>query len=81
MPQQRPSPDEYAPLLNDNMNRSDDEVGHVDASELAREGTPLPKLQLAIVYYLQLSEPMTSMVIIPFINEVRFCAIPYIFCP
>jgi hypothetical protein len=34
--------------------------------------TPLPKLQLFIVYYMQLAEPISAMVISPFVNEVRW---------
>ena len=33
--------------------------------------TPLPKLQIAILMLLHLSEPITSHCIFPFINQVR----------
>ena len=32
--------------------------------------TPLPKLQLSILLYLQLAEPLTSTVIYPFVNKL-----------
>ena len=31
--------------------------------------TPLPKLQLGVLLYLQLAEPITCTVIYPFVNE------------
>lgn len=34
------------------------------------EETPLPKLQLFILLYLQLAEPITSTVIYPFVNQL-----------
>lgn len=40
------------------------------AKNLSGRSTPLPIGQLAILYYLQLAEPMSSQVILPFINEV-----------
>lgn len=33
--------------------------------------TPLPKLQIAILLAIQLAEPISSMLILPFINQVR----------
>jgi hypothetical protein len=33
------------------------------------ERTPLPKLQLAIVFLIQFAEPITATVIYPFINQ------------
>jgi len=36
------------------------------------ERTPLPKLQIGIILFLQISEPLCSMSIYPYINEVRF---------
>ena len=32
--------------------------------------TPLPKVQLALLLYLQLAEPITSTVIYPFVNQL-----------
>lgn len=32
--------------------------------------TPLPKLQLAILFYIQLAEPIASTVIYPFVNQL-----------
>ena len=37
-----------------------------------RRSTPLPKLQIGILLFLQISEPLCSMSIYPYINEVRF---------
>ncbi|KAF6748560.1 major facilitator superfamily domain-containing protein [Ephemerocybe angulata] len=34
------------------------------------ERTPLPKLQLAVVFLVQFSEPVTAMVIYPFVNQL-----------
>ncbi|EIW57757.1 MFS general substrate transporter [Trametes versicolor FP-101664 SS1] len=42
----------------------------VDASDPGVEETPLPKLQLFILLYLQLAEPITSTVIYPFVNQL-----------
>ncbi|KAI9001565.1 MFS general substrate transporter, partial [Trametes punicea] len=39
-------------------------------SEQGVEETPLPKLQLFILLYLQLAEPITSTVIYPFVNQL-----------
>ena len=36
----------------------------------SRRRTPLPKLQIAILLYLQLAEPITSTVIYPFVNQL-----------
>ena len=33
--------------------------------------TPLPKLQLGVLLFFQLAEPITSQCIYPFINQVR----------
>ena len=33
------------------------------------ERTPLPKLQLLIVFLIQFAEPITAMVIYPFVNQ------------
>ena len=35
------------------------------------ERTPLPLVQIGVLLFLQLSEPVTSQAIYPFINEVR----------
>lgn len=37
---------------------------------LEEKRTPLPKLQLAIVIFLQISEPLSSQSIYPYINQV-----------
>lgn len=41
-----------------------------DGKKLLR--TPLPKFQLAILLFSQFCEPMTSISIFPYINQVRF---------
>ena len=40
----------------------------VDAEQVLE--TPLPKLQLFLLLYLQLAEPVTSTVIYPFVNQL-----------
>ncbi|EIW57761.1 MFS general substrate transporter [Trametes versicolor FP-101664 SS1] len=42
----------------------------VDAPDVEVAATPLPKLQLFILLYLQLAEPITSTVIYPFVNQL-----------
>ncbi|KAH8102773.1 MFS general substrate transporter [Phellopilus nigrolimitatus] len=51
-----PEINEETPLLDDQAKKSD--------------ATPLPKLQIAVLSFLQLSEPVTSQSIYPFINEL-----------
>jgi len=34
------------------------------------ERTPLPKLQLAIVFLIQFAEPITALVVYPFVNQL-----------
>ena len=59
MPLQRPqgTPDEETPLLRD--------------TNAPRKETPLPITQIVVLLLLQLSEPITSLSINPYINEVR----------
>jgi hypothetical protein len=38
--------------------------------DIAAQSTPLPRLQLFIVLFLQLTEPLTSQVIYPFAPQV-----------
>lgn len=38
--------------------------------EVSAGPTPLPKVQLALLLYLQLAEPITSTVIYPFVNQL-----------
>lgn len=38
--------------------------------------TPLPKLQIAVLLFFQLAEPITSQCIYPFINQVRSLLFP-----
>lgn len=42
----------------------------IDAPDVEGTATPLPKLQLFILLYLQLAEPITSTVIYPFVNQL-----------
>ena len=54
--------------------RADDEHEHPQAEEVQEEcppaETPLPKMQLFILLYIQLAEPITSTVIYPFVNQL-----------
>jgi hypothetical protein len=52
-----PQPEEGTPLLSD--------------SNLPREETPLPVTQIIVLLLLQLCEPITSLSINPYINQVR----------
>lgn len=42
-----------------------------DKDRKPKEPTPLPKLQLGVLLFFQLAEPITSQCIYPFINQVR----------
>jgi len=56
--------DEETPLLRSSVpddNPKDD-----------RKPTPLPKGQIAVLLLLQLAEPISSMSIVPYINQVSF---------
>ncbi|KAL1746371.1 major facilitator superfamily domain-containing protein [Schizophyllum fasciatum] len=44
--------------------------GDAERAAAAKKETPLPMLQLAIVYLIQFSEPLTGLVIYPFIAEL-----------
>ena len=52
-----PEPEEATPLLRD--------------GKPPRKETPLPITQIVVLLILQLSEPITSLSIRPYINEVR----------
>ena len=52
-----PEPDEETPLLHD--------------GNTPRKDTPLPITQIAVLLLLQLTEPLTSLAIRPYINQVR----------
>ena len=56
------------------LRATDDEPAHsvVDEAQEERPAaeTPLPKLQLFILLYIQLAEPITSTVIYPFVNQL-----------
>ncbi|KAH9948712.1 MFS general substrate transporter [Amylocystis lapponica] len=51
---------------------SDERPASIEQSETqpSRRETPLPKLQLFILLYLQLAEPVTSTVVYPFVNQL-----------
>ncbi|TFY59310.1 hypothetical protein EVJ58_g5857 [Rhodofomes roseus] len=49
---------------------SDTQVDHEPAGDHPVGDTPLPKLQLFILLYIQLAEPITSTVIYPFVNQL-----------
>jgi len=44
-----------------------DVIANVDEEQ--RKSTPLPRLQLFITYLIQFSEPITALVIYPFVNQ------------
>ena len=47
-------------------------IGTENSSQIVqqdRKPTPLPKLQLFITYLIQFSEPITALVIYPFVNQ------------
>ena len=46
--------------------REDD---HPSVDDGRRERTPLPKLQLFVVFLIQFAEPVTATVIYPFVNQ------------
>jgi hypothetical protein len=48
----------------------DDESFTTTDSSIDWAPTPLPKLQLFIIIFIQISEPVTSTVIYPFVNEL-----------
>lgn len=54
-------------------NRCDERSPLIPGEQIsAQKPTPLPWLQLTILLFLQLAEPITSHCILPFINQVRF---------
>lgn len=48
----------------------DDAVNDLPDVCQAAKRTPLPKLQLAVVFLIQFAEPVTAMVIYPFVNQL-----------
>lgn len=50
---------------------ADEETPLLEQKRHQKSPTPLPKLQIGIVLLLQLCEPLCSMSIYPYINEVR----------
>ncbi|KAA1467086.1 MFS general substrate transporter [Dentipellis sp. KUC8613] len=59
-PERSERPDEETPLL---PSRS-------SSREAARTRTPLPKLQLSLLIFLQMADPITSQCIFPFVNQL-----------
>lgn len=47
------------------------EAGDDDAPKAIQKRTPIPKLQLSIMLFSSLTEPLSATVIQPFINQVR----------
>lgn len=45
------------------------EQSRLDDSAGRRKPTPLPRLQIFIVYLIQFAEPITALVIYPFVNQ------------
>lgn len=50
---------------------ADDKQDRGQEREPRRRPTPLPKLQIAVLLFFQLAEPITSQCIYPFVNQVR----------
>ncbi|TFY69229.1 hypothetical protein EVG20_g3235 [Dentipellis fragilis] len=61
-PERSERPDEETPLLRSPSRSS--------STQSARTQTPLPKLQLSLLVFLQMAEPMTSQCIYPFVNQL-----------
>ena len=59
-------PNEHSALIEEN----DDSSCTTTESTIDCPPTPLPKLQLFIIIFIQISEPVTSTVIYPFVNEL-----------
>jgi len=59
-------PNEHSALIEED----DDSSSTTTYSTIDSAPTPLPKLQLFIVIFIQISEPVTSTVIYPFVNEL-----------
>jgi hypothetical protein len=53
-----------------NPNHVDEETPLISSPAGSHHRTPLPKLQISIVLFLQLSEPLMSQSIYPYINQV-----------
>ncbi|OJT01793.1 hypothetical protein TRAPUB_7849 [Trametes pubescens] len=64
----RPTP--QAPSSGEAVNETPSIPDPVHAPDVEVAATPLPKLQLFILLYLQLAEPITSTVIYPFVNQL-----------
>jgi hypothetical protein len=62
-----PSSDEPCTNLEENRLRDSNGASHVNP---VNPRTPLPTRQIAILWYLQLCEPIANTVIYPFVNEV-----------
>jgi MFS family permease len=45
-------------------------MSNVKANEEQRRTTPLPRLQLLVIYLIQIAEPITALVIYPFIAQL-----------
>jgi hypothetical protein len=63
------SADERAPLLAGSVVVSTDVVEQPGGEAPARE-TPLPKLQTFTLFFIQFSEPVTALVVYPFIVQL-----------
>ncbi len=59
-----------APSSGEAVNETPSIPDPVHAPDVEVAATPLPKLQLFILLYLQLAEPITSTVIYPFVNQL-----------
>ena len=62
-------PNEHSVLV-EQVEQVDESFTTMDSTSIECAQTPLPKLQLFIVIFIQISEPITSTVIYPFVNEL-----------
>ncbi|KAI0088075.1 major facilitator superfamily domain-containing protein [Irpex rosettiformis] len=62
--------DSIVTVEKDPRRQQDDSPGELSPPLVTSQPTPLPKVQLALLLYLQLAEPITSTVIYPFVNQL-----------
>ena len=63
-------PSERSSLLEDSDQSCATSIDSTTDSTVDCSPTPLPKLQLFIIIFIQIAEPVTSTVIYPFVNEL-----------
>ena len=69
IPQER-CPDELSVLLEEDHPSCAASMDPTTIDSRLSAPTPLPKFQLFIIIFIQISEPVTSTVIYPFVNEL-----------